>query len=164
MNEMVKQLKELIEMQKKLDEDIFIKRGIKEYPEMNMRIALFVELGELMQEFPTKFKHWKRTAIDDPEKGIEEYVDCLHFALSLYYHMNTHSYSFLPEYDTPEIGDSNIYETLDSIVGMVGLSLYDSALYYLFLLGKLLGFTWDDVMKAYKKKNKVNYDRIEQGY
>jgi len=51
---MIDQLKEMLEMQKMLDASIFAKHGIKSYPYENMRIALFVELGELLNELPSK--------------------------------------------------------------------------------------------------------------
>ena len=41
-----------------------------EYPENKMSIALFVELGELMNELPTYFKHWKKSAVDNKEKAL----------------------------------------------------------------------------------------------
>ena len=42
-------------------------------------IPLFVELGELLNEFPTKFKYWRRSATDNKQKGLEEFADCLNF-------------------------------------------------------------------------------------
>lgn len=61
---MLEQLKELLEMQKTLDESILKEHGNVYDEEIaeKMKVALFVELGELMNEFPTKFKHWKKTA------------------------------------------------------------------------------------------------------
>lgn len=35
-------------------------------------IPLFVELGELLNEFPTKFKYWGRSATDNKQKGLED--------------------------------------------------------------------------------------------
>ncbi|WP_176714346.1 dUTP diphosphatase, partial [Limosilactobacillus reuteri] len=31
-------------------------------------------------------------------------------------------------------------------------------------LGKLLGFTWDEIEQAYFKKNEVNHKRQDSGY
>ena len=83
---MLEQLKELLEMQRVLDEAI-LKEHDNVYDEKiaaQMKIALFVELGELMNELPTRFKHWKKTAVDNREKALVEYVDALHFQLSLF--------------------------------------------------------------------------------
>ena len=35
---------------------------------------------------------------------------------------------------------------------------------YLFDIGNNLGFTWDEIYKAYKAKNQVNYERLANGY
>ena len=91
---MLEQLKELLEMQRVLDEAI-LKEHVNIYDEKiadQMKIALFVELGELMNEMPTKFKHWKKTAKDNREKALVEYVDALHFQMSLfnYYELGIH--------------------------------------------------------------------------
>ena len=54
------------------------------------------ELGELMNELPTYFKYWKKTSADNKEKALEEYVDCLHFAVSLLnYYLQNINPSFL---------------------------------------------------------------------
>ena len=98
---MLDQLKELLEMQRVLDESIFKEHGITEYPLENMKLALFDELGELLHEFPTKYKHWKKSAVDNREKGLEEYVDVLHFMLSLCNYYETIGYKPRPKkYDS----------------------------------------------------------------
>lgn len=130
------ELAELLEMQQKLDESILKEKGITEYPVDEIETALIVELGELMNEFPTKFKYWKSTAVDNRKKGLEEYVDCLHFALSI----------------------------ANYLFGLTeGKKIYHY-LVYLFELGYILGFTWNEIYKAYKDKNKVNYERLQNGY
>ena len=88
---MLKQLEELLKLQKELDEAILKEQGIvwDEKIEEQTKVALFVELGELMNEMPTKFKHWKKTAVDNREKALIEYADALHFALSLTNHSHS---------------------------------------------------------------------------
>lgn len=157
---MLEQLKELLDMQRVLDESIFKEHGIAEYPLENMKLALFDELGELLHEYPTKYKHWKKTAVDNREKGLEEYVDCLHFALSLANHF----------------GDDVFYKyercTLDVELPYLIYEVCNSAIYEysnailedLFNLGNYFGFTWDEIYSAYKKKNAVNYERLRSNY
>ena len=95
---MLEQLKELLEMQRVLDEAILKEQGIvwDEKIEEQTKVALFVELGELMNEMPTKFKHWKKTVVDNREKALIEYADALHFALSLTNHSVTKGSIRLP--------------------------------------------------------------------
>ena len=35
---------------------------------------------------------------------------------------------------------------------------------YLFSIGQIIGFEWDEIYKAYKDKNAVNYQRLKEGY
>lgn len=168
MTKMIKQLKELLEMQQLLDYAIFTKKGIKEYPVQSMRIALFVELGEMMNEFPTHFKHWKSTAKDDREKGLVEFVDSLHFALSLSNYEKVQlelekNQAYL-EYDMLDhdfqIDKYELMWLLPDVVKYRGAQ----RLHYLLMIGKYFGFTWDEIYNAYIEKNKVNYERIKNNY
>ena len=162
---MLDQLKELLEMQRVLDESIFKEHGITEYPIENMKLALFDELGELLHEFPTKYKHWKKTAVDNREKGLEEYVDVLHFALSLSNYQGVKPTDYL-KYDRNK---NNICEIDLSFLLML---VYDKVVYergsrtlaYLFALGNYFGFEWEEIYTTYKKKNEVNYQRLRSGY
>ena len=164
---MIEQLKELLEMQRVLDENILRNKGIKQYPKENMQVALFVELGELLNELPTLFKHWKSSAVDNREKALVEYVDCLHFALSL---TNNEKESFDNDLAlSPDIYDYNSH-TVTLLAEMKISSLmkniiqFEGNLSYLFGLGVKLGFEWDEIYKAYKDKNAINYERLRGGY
>mgnify|MGYP003413175483 CR=1 FL=1 len=160
---MLEQLKELLEMQRVLDESIFKEKGITEYPLDNMKVALFVELGELMNEFPTKFKHWKSSAADNREKGLVEYVDCLHFALSLANQID--DFKMNTSYENTELKYTNsICEIVYFISRNVEIDCYYAMFIGLFVLGKKLGFTWEEIYEAYKKKNAINYERLNNGY
>ena len=155
----IEQLKELLDMQKALDEAILKERGIEKYPLEEMKIALFVELGELMNELLSKFKFWKKNPVDNREKELEEYVDCLSFKLSL-----------INFFGFPNIINSLLnydeYKHLSSIsFGDLFFSSYnDIHISSFFGLGHKIGFTWEEVYNAYKKKNKLNYERLKNGY
>ena len=162
---MINELIKMLEMQKMLDASIFEKHGIKEYPYENMRIALLVELGELLNELPTKFKHWKKTAVDNRDKALVEYVDCLHFALSLHNYYNfkidiealekSHNFEYMRENSK----SYSVAELLENIVRSKALTLH-----YTLVLGYKLGFTWKEIYGAYMAKNEVNYGRLASGY
>ena len=162
---MLDQLKELLEMQRVLDENIFKTHGITEYPLENMKLALFDELGELLHEFPTKYKHWKKTAVDNSENGLEEYVDCLHFALSLANHLGVWLCESF-EYEDCKLDEKyfSLYFHLVTLCDEVGLEHGGPILKRLFRLGNYFGFTWDEIYSTYKKKNAVNYERLKNGY
>lgn len=164
---MLKQLEELLKLQKELDEAILKEQGIvwDEKIEEQTKVALFVELGELMNEMPTKFKHWKKTAVDNREKALIEYADALHFALSLtnYSHSKGkyddcyESYSDLIHLNYSWILNCIIWECDEN-------SRTNQILGHLFILGNKLGFTWDEIYNAYKRKYVINCMRLSGGY
>ena len=163
---MLEQLQELLTMQKALDSAILRDKGITQYPKENMKIALFVELGEMLNEFPTKFKHWKSSAVDNREKGLVEYVDCLHFALSLY------NNSFYAERQL-KMKEYGAYVekrgiTLVDLLNYIWVEVYNEDFKYvlagLFHIGNHLGFTWDEIYETYMKKNAINYERLKNNY
>lgn len=168
------ELAELLEMQQLLDENIYKEKGIIEYPANEVSIALTVELGELMNEFPTKFKYWKSKAVDNREKGLEEYVDCLHFALNIINYITSLQSELDIESDPLYILMFKYSDNTECITFGYGISYIlenltngdnaDRVVPYLFELGNVLGFTWEEIYKAYKDKNKVNYERLQNGY
>lgn len=159
---MLEQLKELLEMQRVLDEAILKEHGnvYDEKIAAQMKIALFVELGELMNELPTHFKHWKKTAVDNREKALVEYVDALHFHLSLfnYYKVNIND---VLDYDECI---KNYIELSVDLTRCCAFCEYHLGIEYLFDIGNHLGFTWEEIYQAYKDKNAVNYERLKNGY
>lgn len=166
-NEELIKLAELSNMQQYLDLSIYKEKGITEYPKKEVMVALIVELGELMNEFPTKFKYWKDTAKDNYQKGLVEYVDCLHFALSLTNYMTSEDIeSYTDEKYIESITYSNItnrkYDLSDILVQIIDIE--ELCLPYLMMLGKKLGFSWDEIYKTYIEKNRINCERLNSGY
>lgn len=160
---MNEQLKELLEMQRILDKNIMKEHELvyDEHIANNIKVALIVEVGELMNEFPTKFKHWKKSAVDNREKGLIEFVDCLHFILSLtnYYDLNDDRIYDYEECNLLKIGTYSLSEMLSKLCSFNTLSNE-----YLFEIGNFLGFTWEEIYQAYKDKNAVNYERLKENY
>ena len=145
---MKEQLKELLEMQKVLDENIMKEHGLIYNDDIakNMKIALIVELGELMNEFPTTFKHWKKTAVDNREKGLIEFVDCLHFILSLAKHYG-YNVERIADYDKCDFLKKHPIVLVDTLYYICDFNL--SSITCLFDLGNYLGFTWPEIYQAY---------------
>lgn len=167
-SKMIEQLEELLEMQNALDENIMKERELTKYPESNMKVALLVELGELLNEFPTKFKHWKASAVDNREKGLVEMVDVLHFTLSLYNHgtyvllEKAYNKNIYEEFKILNIDDLFVY--LNLINDCLAADETADLLITVFALSNHLGFTWDEIYQAYKDKNEINYQRLKNGY
>ena len=158
---MIEQLKEMFEMQKDFDNQVLSKLG-KEYDfeiASKMEIALFVELGELMQELPSYFKFWKQNKQDNRDRALEEYVDALKCLLSLASFYNIDVTRFYP-YETGRfITDISPY-----LVNIMNNTSYHNGLESLFVIGKNIGFTWKEIYETFKKKHAINLKRLEEGY
>lgn len=208
-------LTKLFETQAALDEHI-----MQEHPELRGKnnldwklLALQVELGECANEW-RGFKKWstdqkprtvKRIETEWDDDGtptewdvyqdvnplLEEYVDCLHFILSI--GLEDFTYSHLGEIFTVPvrleltndfggvIKHHNVTTQFVYLFNQIGhlsdcvleceFAYADEAVgqykqtWQMFVgLGEMLGFTWEQVEEAYYAKNKVNHARQESGY
>lgn len=160
------QLGDMFEKQKELDNRIL--NGDK-YHYNEVLMALFVELGEFMNEIPTKFKYWKKSAKDDYEKALEEYVDCLHFAMSLAIVEEKGLYrckEYCKCYDVVQSEcfshkyRDDYFDMMIIILDAYGIVRVQK----LFELGVCVGFAWNDIYNMYLKKNKINHKRQDNKY
>ena len=153
-------IKKMLEAQEELDKAMFDYSGLKEYPIEQIKTAYRVELGEVLQE-AKMFKYWKKNkGVISPIKILEELADCLHFALSL--ENKVENYSYLSEFtdeDFKEYERYSLYEIIDTC-----FTLYSTVLADTICLGLKLGYSLDDLEKAYYDKNKINWERINNNY
>lgn len=107
---------------------------------------------------------------------LEEYVDCLHFILSVGLDLQVrHDYIF----DFNRDDEESIIDLFAECYAFAGdlywnskngstitesQNDYQTLLFHFNHLGRKLGFTWEEVEEAYYAKNKVNHDRQESGY
>lgn len=154
-------IKKMLEAQKELDKANMKKGGLTEYPLEMVQTAYRVELGELLQEWK-QFKFWKLNKGEiDRDKMLEEWADCMHFALSL--DNNIYKCESYTDDDfrraVEDVKTLDIYKVIDDcfIVGMFTLSC-------VIALGLKLGYTLEELEQAYWNKNKINWERIEGGY
>jgi dimeric dUTPase (all-alpha-NTP-PPase superfamily) len=157
----------LFEMQKDLDSKIEKQHGLQEESLLEKKIlALLVEVGELANETRC-FKFWSLKPPAETSVILEEYVDGIHFILSIGIEIGmTENYEF-------ELSDEEISLTAHFVRVYEKISQFDkshSEEHYLelfqqyLLLGKVLGFSAEKIEAAYVKKNEVNHDRQKQGY
>lgn len=99
---------------------------------------------------------------------LEEYVDCLHFLLSIGNDLgvNRIKQKHKQRYD---IETAFIHLFMGAgVISARGDSVREDnykMTFSLFLrLGELLGFTWEQIVDAYYKKNEINHERQENGY
>lgn len=171
-------LTKLFEMQRELDERIIKEKGLEGQDLLPQKIlALQVELGECANEW-RGFKFWskdqqpryekKTIAFADPGGPfehvsyplLEEYIDCLHFILSI---GNIHK---ITQFDDLELIEESItfYFTKLLRVEWESKVSYMVAVPAFLKLGEMLGFTWDQIEEAYMSKNRINHDRQSTGY
>lgn len=161
-------IKKMLEAQKELDEAHLKKGGLTEYPLEMVQTAYRVELGELLQEWK-QFKYWKMNKGEIyRDKMLEEWADCMHFALSLDYnnyplnsteHYNEILINHLEKF-IKNIETWDIYLILNSCFYVGKVKILENTL----KLGLKLGYTLEELEQAYWRKNKINWERIEGGY
>lgn len=79
----IKLIKEMLQMQAKLDEAIMKEYGLTCIDEEKLRFAIIDEVGELTHELKGNWCWWKKTqAPVDRKKVLGELVDIWHFVLS----------------------------------------------------------------------------------
>ncbi len=162
------ELTHLFTMQEKLDQRIKTDHNLTEESLFERKIlALLVELGELANETRC-FKFWSKKPSSTNEVILEEYVDGLHFILSLGIEMNVHNESL--HIGSPVL-DGNlvsyfitIYSNVQDFAETPSLSKYQQLVSNYFALGHFLHFSFEEIERAYLDKNTINHNRQDTGY
>src|SRR5690625_2866250 len=101
---------------------------------------------------------------------LEEYVDCLHFILSIGNELGKHDVDISCDYTEETItGTFNrTFETIGDLrhalrneLALEAGEAYEVIFELLVGLGEMLGFTWEQVEQAYFYKNEINHARQE---
>jgi dimeric dUTPase (all-alpha-NTP-PPase superfamily) len=159
------QLEKLFSMQRKLDERIVAEHQLKENLIAERTLALQVELGELANETRC-FKFWSIKPSSARNIILEEYVDGIHFILSLglsYEYENINPQSLRKECSLVQQFQT-VYETISELSKHPTKETYLNLFNEYLTLGKLLGFNEQEIQEAYEEKNKVNHTRQDTGY
>jgi len=164
---MVYNFKELYLLQKELDHEIHQFHHVDYSNTMSKRaLALLVEIGEFANETRC-FKYWSLKPSSEREVVLEEYIDGIHFILSLGIAIGIDINSnFATDISNLELVDA----FLDSYEAAIKFTKnYDSNDYinlfksYL-SLGEKFGFSYDDIHRIYLKKNAINHQRQNSHY
>lgn len=192
----------LFEKQRQLDAEITGKHPVLPGEDRLKKkmLALGVELGECANE-QRSWKFWStdqepRTVgrietdwnddgtanewdvIVDENPLLEEFVDILHFVLSIGNDLNFIEHHLLGNYfqGQADIEDAFLMVSeqlallsktyrLQGVTGDVALTVYYALLLESFLeLGNVLGFTEEQIVEAYEQKNQINWERQAHGY
>ena len=157
-------IRELLNKQKELDSIIFKAAQLKEYPCKEIKLALLTELGELANEVQC-FKYWKQNKTISREKVLEEFADCLHFALSLENHLNQ-LYEHNLNAEIKDVIKEDLVEenTFDFLYAYMKVISDDLPLIEIMNLGMALGITGEELEQSYLKKYEKNLRRQQEGY
>jgi dimeric dUTPase (all-alpha-NTP-PPase superfamily) len=157
----------LKEEQKVLDQYILDKHNLDESDTIVDRILSFqVELGELANETRC-FKYWSIKPASEKSVILEEFVDGLHFLLSL---SNTFGFTLQSEKEENEFTTS----LTDQFIDLYGLSslmrleldkdLFSEVFSRYMNIAYTLGFSDDEIIESYMDKNALNHRRQDSGY
>ncbi|MBT2582480.1 dUTP diphosphatase [Planococcus sp. ISL-109] len=159
-------LQELFYMQRELDKYIQSNRNVEEPVFRKKVLALQVELSELANETRC-FKFWSTKGPSDKETLLEEYVDCIHFMLSLGIEKGFDSLDVWPsplaEQDLTELFLA-AHTSVGQFVEQATIEEYRSLWRTFGAIATALGFSYDEVLQAYVEKNETNYKRQQEGY
>ena len=163
-------IKEMLQMQAKLDEAIMKEYGLYTIDEEKLSFAILDEVGELTHELKANWCWWKKTQPPvDGEKVLGELVDIWHFVLSWQNNFNDSEEGLLTDDEIMEKVDENRWSIEGCRNGIV-IKLADLPSFSLWkvepliAISEYLGFTIEQVYEAYCGKNKINYQRLEKGY
>ncbi|MGM8213325.1 dUTP diphosphatase [Virgibacillus sp. W0430] len=158
--------KELFTMQAALDQYIVDKHALSDKNLFEKKyLALLVELGELANETRC-FKFWSTKSRNESSVILEEYVDNIHFILSLGIEKGyiLETIQFEVESDSETAQFNNVFAACTLFYEHPSVENYKNLFKRYLQLGKTLGFNEKDIQKAYKDKNEINYERQQAGY
>lgn len=161
-------LKKLFDMQKGLDRHIEAQHQLDSDNLFNRKVlALLVELGELANETRC-FKFWSLKGPSADDVILEEFVDGLHFILSLGIECEFEDKAELT-FRTEQSEDLteqflSLYQWIGEFRETRMFHDYQTILNEYLHLAGLMGFSMNQIEQAYIQKNEVNYERQQQGY
>lgn len=160
-------LAKLFMMQKELDTKIETQHQLQQEMLFDRKIlALLVEVGELANETRC-FKFWSVKPPASIDVILEEYVDGIHFILSLGLEIDIEpTIHFENKQDKRNVTEQflYVYQSITLFKDERSISMYKNMFEEYLFLGELLGFSSAQIEKAYVSKNEVNHERQKQGY
>ncbi|TMW71665.1 dUTP diphosphatase [Alteribacter natronophilus] len=161
----------LFEMQKALDRHIEQSKGLADEDLLDRKfLAFHVELGELANETRC-FKFWSSKPPSPQEVILEEYVDGVHFLMSIGIELGFdddtgRTYRQAESESGEALADrfNSVIQAVESVRQTRTREAYTRFFDSYTALGSALGFSGEEVENAYLKKNEVNYERQRKGY
>lgn len=161
-------LSKLFEMQSGLDRYIEENHQLEDENLFDRKVlALLVEIGELANE-TRSFKFWSVKPSSEKKVILEEFVDGIHFILSLGLECEFQNQELQMEKEatTKDINEQflKIYQAVSIFRKTKSVSDYTHVFESYLQLGALLRIGYEEMEQAYIEKNEVNYKRQNQNY
>ncbi|MFB1080467.1 dUTP diphosphatase [Jeotgalibacillus sp. JSM ZJ347] len=157
---------ELYQMQSELDLFIEKEHGLAEKDLLQDKLlALSVEAGELANETRC-FKFWSLKGPSEKSVILEEYVDGIHFLLSIGLETDLRYSGHNVSKTDASLTDLFLrFNRNISEFGHVRTKEHYDQMWHTYLsIGEKLNFTAEDTIRAYQEKNEVNVERQKNKY
>ncbi|BAQ11716.1 dutpase [Bacillus sp. OxB-1] len=159
------QLPKLFTMQRELDSFIQSNRKAGDVFE-EKGLALLVELAELANETRC-FKFWSTKGPSERAVILEEYVDSIHFLLSLGIEKGFDTLGNWPN-ERVEGSLTQLFlktaASIDKFLHELTMDRYEQVWSHYGAIARELGFSHEDILSAYIEKNEENFNRQRNGY
>lgn len=159
--------KKLFDMQETLDNRIIQNHNLCSESLFSKKIlALNVEIGELANETRC-FKYWSNKKPSPKEVILEEYIDCLHFILSIGIEKHfTDTDNIEAKTSEYKLSDQfcNLYIDVNDFIVCSSKDHYLTLFEDFLTLGRSLKFSDEEIQNSYISKNAVNHKRQDDGY
>ena len=161
------QLEKMFTMQKSLNKNILKEFGKNAMTREKLNMAIIDELGELTHELKGSWCWWKKSQKPVNRKRVlEELVDVYHFVMTWEMFKRTeYKIEYILKAYAIEIlsfGTNVEKESIDYII--CRMMLDNHKLDWLLKLTEILKISFDEIYQEYLNKNKINYERLENGY
>jgi dimeric dUTPase (all-alpha-NTP-PPase superfamily) len=160
------ELNPLLLEQAKLDAHIQQQHQVSYASTREKRIlALLVEVGEMINETKT-FKFWSKKPSAEKPIILDEYADGLHFLLSLSIEVKSSKHHYEIATLTKNLTQATIevFQAISDLSKSFTINNLEQSFQSYLNLIPLLGFTPEEVVKAYFQKLGVNYTRQKNAY
>lgn len=166
----LRMIETMLKKQDELNSAIMKEFGLTTISKEQIDLATLDEIGEFTHELKGDWCWWKKSqAPVDRKKVLEELVDIWHFVL-IHVNVNLKGTRYFDHYTLDEI--NRILNTYRVLIESDGLSLAlgnllmspKGRILQLIAISEYIGFNIQQIYEAYCDKNKVNYQRLKEGY
>ena len=166
----LRMIETMLKKQDELNLAIMKEYGLTTISKEQIDLSTLDEIGEFTHELKGDWCWWKKTqAPVDKEKVLGELVDIWHFVLSWQNYFMSGEEGLRKE----KVMGENIKQYVWGLKNIKKEFVYvltdlpsftDSRVEALIAITEYLGFTVEQVYSAYCDKNKINYQRLKEGY